>query len=100
MDCTGYRGYRYKTQIMIIEDIEIGRWYKIKDWSGARNRPRRWNASGMMDKYAGQTVLVTNKRYNKAIRIDQGDDIKYRWAFDASDFEVPVDLLEDELFEI
>ena len=83
---------------MIIEDIHIGSWYKIKDWTG--KRPRQWNASGMMDKYAGQTVLVTNKKHNRTIRIDQGDDIKYRWSFNADDFETPVDLLEDELFEI
>jgi len=83
---------------MNIDDIEIGKYYKIKDM-GAR-RPARWNASGMMDKYAGKTVKVTAKKFRNTIKIEQGDDLEYSWSFDPDNFETLVDFLEDELFEI
>jgi hypothetical protein len=82
---------------MRMEDIEIGKYYKIKDY---KSRPRRWNSSGMMDRYFGQTVKVVAKKYGQTIKIDQGDDLRYSWAFTNDNFECPVDFLEDELFEI
>ncbi len=83
---------------MNIDDIEIGKHYKIKDYQGSR--PPRWNTSGMMDHYAGKTVLITAKKYNETIKVDQGDDREYSWSFDPDNFEQEISFLDDELFEI
>jgi len=58
------------------------------------NRPKHWNPHGKMEKWMGETLTIS---YDYLERLWVKEN---HWSWKKSDFEEPVELLEDKLFEI
>jgi hypothetical protein len=77
--------------------FEIGDRVIVKSFG---KRPSHWNSQGLMDQYMGQTVTIKEFLGGHSYIIEEDSELYGGFYWSEKDFESPMEILPEELFEL